>query len=238
MNARLIFLPGLAGDDTMWQAQREALAPWSPRVSDVHMRGHATIEAMAAALLASEAGPLVLCGASMGGMIAMEAARQAPTRVAGLALLGTTARPETAEMRELREAAIELFEQGRALEVLEANVAFAFHADQARDTELVRCYLDFVMRAGAQQLIAQNRAVIDRPDARLHLPRVRCPTLVMCGDSDQLTPPVCSAEIAQLVPGAELKTVARCGHMLTMERPAEVSALLEAWLQRLPAPVA
>jgi pimeloyl-ACP methyl ester carboxylesterase len=238
MNARLIFLPGLAGDDTMWQAQREALAQWEPRVSDVHMRDHGSIEAMAAALLASQAGPLVLCGASMGGMIAMEAARQAPGRVAGLALLGTTARPETAEMRDLREAAIGLFAQGRALEVLEANVAFAFHPDQGRDPVLVRSYLDFVMRAGARQLIAQNRAVIHRPDARLHLPQLRCPTLVMCGDSDQLTPPPHSAEIAQLVPGAELAMVPRCGHMLTMERPAEVSAMLEAWLQRLPAPAA
>ena len=234
MNARLILLPGLAGDDTMWLAQRAALAGWDPLVADVHMRDHTTIEAMAADLLAGQQGPLVLCGASMGGMIAMEAARQAPAQVAGLALLGTTARPETPEMRKLRETAIELFGQGRALEVLEANVAFAFHPDNARDAVLVRSYLDFVMRAGAQQLISQNRAVIGRPDARPHLPGVRCPTLVMCGDSDQLTPPECSEEIARLVPGAEMRTVARSGHMLTMEQPTEVSALLRAWLERLP----
>lgn len=234
MNARLILLPGLAGDETMWEAQRAALAGWNPLVADVHMQGHETIEAMAAALLASHDGELVLCGASMGGMIAMEAARQAPARVAGLALLGTTARPETPEMRQLRETAIELFAQGRALEVLEANVAFAFHPDQARDAVLVRSYLDFVMRAGADQLIAQNRAVIVRPDAREHLPLLRCPTLVMCGDSDQLTPPECSMEIAQLVPGAGMTIVARSGHMLTMEQPAEVNAALDAWLGRLP----
>ena len=72
----------------------------------------------------------MLCGASMGGMVAMEAARQAPERIAGLALLGTTARPESDEMRRLREDAIELFAQGRAEEVIEANVSFAFHPDQ------------------------------------------------------------------------------------------------------------
>jgi pimeloyl-ACP methyl ester carboxylesterase len=234
MNARLILLPGLAGDETMWQAQRAALAGWDPLVADVHMRDLGTIEAMAAALLASEEGSLVLCGASMGGMIAMEAARQAPARVAGLALLGTTARPETPEMRQLREAAIELFAQGRALEVIEANVPFAFHPDRARDAVLVRSYLDFVLRAGAGQLISQNRAVITRPDARLHLPRLRCPTLAICGEGDQLAPPECSLEIARLVPHAELVTVARCGHMLTMERPAEVNAVLSGWLERLP----
>jgi pimeloyl-ACP methyl ester carboxylesterase len=230
---RLILLPGLAADETMWKAQLPALSPWAPTVADVHTQPHETIEAMAAALLAAREGPLVLCGASMGGMIAMEAARQAPQRIAGLALLGTSARPETPDMRKLREGAIELFAQGRVAEVIEPNVAFAFHPDQARDAVLVRSYVDFVLRAGADQLIRQNRAVIVRPDARTHLAAVRCPTLVMCGDSDQLAPPECSQEIAALVPGAELKWVPRCGHMLTMEKPDVVNTGLVAWLERL-----
>ncbi len=143
---RLILLPGLAGDEAMWEAQVEALAPWKPAVADVHAQPLETIEAMAAALLAVHDGPLVLCGASMGGMIAMEAARQAPQRIAGLALLGTSARPETPDMRKLREGAIELFAQGRVEEVIEPNVAFAFHPDQARDAVLVRAYIDRVAR--------------------------------------------------------------------------------------------
>lgn len=88
----LVLLPGLAGDRVMWRSQLEALRAWDPLVPDVHMR-NPTIEAMAAELLAETAGPLVLCGASMGGMVAMEAARQAPQRIRGLALLGTSARP-------------------------------------------------------------------------------------------------------------------------------------------------
>lgn len=229
---RLILLPGLAGDHTMWQHQLNALAPWSPSVCDVHMH-HGTIERMAAALLLAFEGDLVLCGASMGGMVAMEAARQAPARIAGLALLGTNARPETEDMRALREAAIELFAQGRMAEVIEPNVGFAFHPDQARDADLVKRYLDFVYKAGAQQLIAQNRAVIARPDARAHLRTLRCPTLVVCGQDDQLTPPECSIEIASLVPGAKLVMMPRCGHMLTMEKPAEVNSVLTDWLQGL-----
>ena len=219
----------------MWQAQCTALAAWQPVVTDVHMRND-TIETMAAALLRDHEGPLVLAGASMGGMVAMEAARQAPARVAGLALMGTSARPESPDMRQLRETAIELFAQGRAAEVIEANVAFAFHADQARDAVLVRSYLDFVLRAGAGQLIRQNRAVMARPDAREHLPNVRCPTVVMCGDSDQLTPPECAREIADLVPGARLVTVPRAGHMLTMEQPDFVNATLATWLDGLALP--
>ncbi|MCM2251019.1 MAG: alpha/beta fold hydrolase [Ramlibacter sp.] len=228
---RLILLPGLAGDAVMWAAQLAGLADWHPVVSDVHVR-HGSVPDMAQALLAEHAGTLVLCGASMGGMIAMEAARQAPGRIAALALLGTTARPESPDMRRLREEAIELFAQGRIAEVIEPNTGFAFHPDRAADPALLQPYLDFVLRAGAAQLIAQNRAVIGRPDARAHLPRLRCPTLVMCGDADQLTPAENSREIAALVAGAELVLVPRCGHMLTMEQPHLVNAALRAWLER------
>jgi pimeloyl-ACP methyl ester carboxylesterase len=230
--AQLILLPGLAGDEVMWCAQLDALQPWRPVVSDTHMQ-HDTIPDMAAALLALNPGRVVLCGASMGGMIAMEAARQAPERIAGIALLGTTARPESPEMRQLREDAIVLFEQGRVREVIEPNVRFAFHPQQGSDPALTDAYLEFVLRAGAQQLVRQNRAVIERPDARAHLPQLACPTLVMCGDSDQLTPPEHSREIAALVPRATLQMVPRCGHMLTMEQPRFVNAELMRWLSRL-----
>jgi pimeloyl-ACP methyl ester carboxylesterase len=235
--SRLILIPGLASDAVMWQAQLAALpAHHHPHVTDVHHRC-TTIEAMAHALLAENDGELVLCGASMGGIVAMEAVRQAPQRIRGLALLGTNARPETDEIRKLREAAIVFFEQGRAAEVLRANVPLAFHASRARDTALTQTYLDFVLAAGAGQLVRQNRAIMARPDARLHLGAVRCPVLVVCGDSDQLTPQECSREIAALVAHAELVIVPECGHMLTMERPDIVNATLMAWLRSLP-PVA
>ena len=229
---QMVFIPGLAGDSTMWQAQLGAM-PHSLRatVTMAHADPSATtIEAMASRLLRDHPGPLVLCGASMGGMIAMEAVRQAPERVHGLALLGTTARPETAEMRSLREEAIALFEQGRVREVIEPNVAFAFHPRHAAQPALVQAYLDFVLRAGAEQLVRQNRAVIHRPDARTHLTQVACPALVVCGAADQLTPVECSAEIAKLIPHAQHAVLDECGHMLTMEQPAAVNQHLKSWL--------
>lgn len=230
---RLLLLPGLAADAAMWTAQLATLPPaFGATVTDVHFR-HESLEEMAAALLKEHDGNLILCGASMGGMLAMETARQAPRRIRGLALLGTSARPETEEMRTLREAAIELFAQGRMREVLEPNVPLAFHPVQAADPEMVKAYFDLVMRAGAEQLIRQNRAVIARPDARLHLPALRCPVLVMCGDSDQLAPPEYSREIASLAPNAELVMVPQCGHMLTMEKPELVNAVLLRWLKNL-----
>jgi len=229
---RLVFLPGLACDERLWEAQLSALpAGIDVRVSDAHMR-HERIEAMAAAVLSEHEGPLILCGASMGGMVAMEAARQAPERIAGLALLGTNPRPETPEMYELRASAIELFEQGEARDVIQFNAGFAFHPEQAGDAALVRRYVELILDAGAQQLITQNRALMMRPDQRPSLASLRCPVLVICGDGDRLTPPECSQEIAQLVPQSELVWIEACGHMLTMEKPAEVNAALMPWLQR------
>lgn len=229
----LVLLPGLACDAGLWQHQLAALPPrWQARVSDVATRC-TSIEAMAAQLLAEHPGPLVLCGASMGGMVAMEAARQAPARVHGLALLGTSARPETPDMRQLREQALVLFAQGRAEEVLRANLLFAFDRRHPRLAQLSADYLQLVLRAGSEQLIRQNRAVMARPDAREHLPALRCPVLVVSGLSDSLTPPDCAREIAALASGAELHLLPHCGHMLTLEQPEAVNALLLDWLDRL-----
>ena len=229
---QLILIPGLACDDVMWRSQTSVLPThFQTQISDAHTRCN-TIEEMASALLDQHPGDLILCGASMGSIVAMEVVRQSPRRVVGLALLGTNARPESDETRLLREMAIGLFESGRTSEVLRANVPLAFHASQSRRTEMVQTYLDFVLKAGAGQLVRQNRALMSRPDARLHLASVGCPVLIMCGDSDQLTPPENAREIAALIPSAQLVIVPQCGHMLTMERPDIVNATLLQWLQQ------
>jgi pimeloyl-ACP methyl ester carboxylesterase len=172
----------------------------------------------------------------MGGILALEVFRQAPQRVAALALLGSSARPDTPEMITLRSAAVLEFEQGRMDEVLRANVPFAFHPRRQADAALVGDYFEMVRRAGAAQLIQQNRAIMARPDSRPLLRRVRCPVLLVCGDADALTPPESSQEIAAAVPQSELHLLPQCGHLLTWERPDEVNAVLLNWLAGLERP--
>jgi pimeloyl-ACP methyl ester carboxylesterase len=235
--ASVVLLPGLAADAAMWAAQRDALAAERDvHVTDVHFR-FATLPEMARALLAEHPGTLVLCGASMGGILAFEVLRQAPQRVRGLALLGTTARPESPEIAALRAAAFAMIEAGRYDDMIRGNMPFSFHASRLGEPELVDAYFEMLRRAGPDQLVRQNLATAARPDSRPLLPTLRCPTLVLCGDSDAVTTVDASREIAQSVPGAELELVERCGHMLTMERPREVNAALLGWLQRhFPAP--
>lgn len=226
----LILLPGLACDAEQFAAQIPVLGVGhSLWVSDVHIRC-ATLPEMAATLLAERPGAHVLVGCSMGGMLALEAARQAPERVRGIALLGTTARPDTPELIALRTQACELFAQGRMDEVLQANLMFAFHPSNAVQAPLLAAYLAMIHRAGADQLITQNRAVMARADLRPGLAALRCPVLVVCGDGDALTPLARAQEMAAAIPAARLEVVAQAGHMLTMEQPQRVNALLLDWL--------
>ena len=229
----VILLPGLACDAELFQHQAAALAAHAQvHVSDAHSRC-ATLPQMAQALLAEHPGHPVLVGASMGGMLALEMHRQAPHRVAAMALLGSSARPDTPELITLRRKACELFAAGRMDEVLGANVLFAFHPKGASDGAMVQRYLAMIRRAGPEQLIAQNRAVMARTDSRPHLPHIHCPVLVACGEADQLTTPEQSREMAALMPHATLEMVPGAGHMLTLEQPARLSELLLRWLQTL-----
>lgn len=231
--SRVVLLPGLACDAELFAHQYPALSSgYAVTVTDVHTR-YATVPDMAAALLAEQVGPLVLIGVSMGGMVALEAARQAPQRVRGIALLGSSARPDTPELMRLRSEAIGLFQQGRVEEVLRANAMFAFHPDVPGDGELVARYIAMVQRAGAAQLIRQNHAVMARADLRPALAGIGCPVLAACGDADVLTPPEHSREIVSAIRGARFETIRSSGHMLTMEQPEQVSALLLDWLARL-----
>ena len=229
----LILLPGLACDAELFRAQRPALsAHHHVHISDVHFRFD-TLPEMAMALLAEHTGAHVFVGTSMGGMLALEVQHQAHDRVAGLALLGSTARPDTPAVMALRREAITLFEAGRMDEVLRGNVPFAFDITGANNLALVHDYLAMMRRAGAGALVRQNRAVMARRDQRPGLARIRCPLLVACGDADLLTPFECSAEVAAAVPQARLERVAHCGHMLTWEQPAAVNAVLLDWLLTL-----
>jgi pimeloyl-ACP methyl ester carboxylesterase len=227
----VLLLPGLACDEELFGHQAAALGALARvQVSQAHNR-HPDLPAMARALWAAHPGRQVLVGASMGGMLALEMHRQAPRRVAAMALVGTTARPDTPELIALRTRACELFAAGRMDEVLRANVLFAFHPNAARAPGLVERYLAMLGRAGAEQLIRQNRAVMARVDSRPCLSSIRCPVLVACGEADLLTPPEHARELASRVVQSRLELVPGAGHMLTLEQPERVSALLVHWWQ-------
>jgi pimeloyl-ACP methyl ester carboxylesterase len=232
----VLFLPGLACDAALWRAQ---VADFKAnghrvRVADEHLP-HSSLPAMAQAVLAGiRRERFVVIGHSMGGMLAFELWRQASARIQALALLGTSARPDDETVAQLRREAIVLFQQGRAAEVLRANVPLAFAPQFADDAAMAGRYLRMFERTGTQTLISHNRAVIARPDSRPLLAQISCPTLVMCGEHDVACTPEVARELADGIPGAELQVLPGVGHMLPWEAPHLVSRHLLHWMKTLP----
>jgi pimeloyl-ACP methyl ester carboxylesterase len=74
--------------------------------------------------------------------------------------------------------------------------------------------------------VRQQTAIMGRIDSRPHLIAVTCPTLVIVGDGDRLTPPDHAAEIAHGIRGARLVTIPGCGHLSTLEAPEAVTKAL------------
>jgi len=228
----LILVPGLLCDALLWQDQVRGLAD----VADCWVAGHTRANNMAnlARSILAEApfDRFALAGLSMGGYAAMEIVRQAPGRVNRLALLDTSARPDTPEQTERRRAFIDLAERGRFMSVTDALLPLLIHRSHASDAALVATVRSMARNIGRQAFVRQQQAIISRADSRPLLPSITCPALVLCGKQDQLTPPDRHEEMAAAIAAASLVVVEDCGHLSTLEQPEEVNRAMRDWLTR------
>lgn len=227
----LLLLPGLLNDAALWRHQIADLADAAtPVVGD--LTRHRSIAAMAAATLAEAPDSFSLVGLSMGGYVAQEIMRQAPHRVLRLALLDTNARADTDEQRARRRGLLELAGKGQFKGVTPRLLPQLLHPAHLTDAALTATVMQMAERVGPAAFLRQQTAIMDRPDGRLDLTRIACPTLVLCGRQDLLTPPALHEEMAAAIPGAELVTLDDCGHLSALEQPQRVSAELRRWLER------
>jgi len=230
VKTQVVFLPGLLCDAQLWQPQVVGLGPSiEPWVADL-MRDD-SIAAMAKRALAEAPFPrFALAGLSMGGFVAMEIMRQSPERVERLALLDTQARPETPEARERRLALMALAEKGDFIGVSERLLPLFVHSSRLADAPLVELIKDMAKNVGKDAFLRQQKAIMARPDSRDTLWKIRCPTLVLCGEHDLLTPRDRHEEISAAIRGSTLVVLPGCGHLSPLEKPLEVNRALSAWL--------
>ena len=225
----IVLVPGLACSARLYLPQLPALWRFGPVMVADHTRDD-SLPAIARRILDAAPPHFALAGLSMGGYVSMEIMRQAPERVLRLALLDTTAQPETPAQTERRRAQIALAETGRYAEVLDQQYLSLVHIDRHGDTAL-RALVDVMAEeVGAEAFVRQQKAIMGRPDSRESLARVICPATVIVGDGDTLTPPDKAEEIAAVIPGAKFVVIPDCGHLSTLERPEAVTAALEGWL--------
>ncbi len=226
----LMFVPGLLCDDRLWQHQAEHLADLvDPIIADV-TRG-ASMPEMARAVLDAAPERFALAGLSMGGYVALEIMRVAPERVARLALLDTSARADTPEQTDTRRELIELSQEGRFDEVPRQILPNMVHPDRLDDERLTSTVFGMAEAVGSEAFVRQEEAIIRRPDSREDLPGIACPTLVLCGREDALTPMYLHEEMSGLIPGSRLRVIEKCGHLSALERPEGVTTALREWLE-------
>lgn len=227
----VLFLPGLLCDAALYGPQLEDLVGVADmRVAD--LTRHDTMPAQAADAIAQAPWPrFAVGGLSMGGYVAHEILRQAPGRVSALALIDTSARPDTAEATDNRRRLMALAERDYAA-VVETLLPKLMTEAHVADPRLAKVVRDMAMRTGPDAFARQERAIIGRADSRPGLARIACPTIVIAGADDQLMPREIHAEQAAGIPGAELVIVDDCGHLSSIEQPAKVNAALRRWLAR------
>ena len=195
-----------------------------------HRRGDSMAE-MARRILAAAPPRFALVGLSMGGYVAFEIMRQAASRIAKLALLDTGVRGEAPERTEQRKPLIALAKNGRFGEILESQYPTLVHRSRHGDAVLKTTVRAMNEETGAEAYLRQQQAIMTRVDSRPGLAAIKCPTLVLVGDSDEATPPDLAHEMAAAIPGAKLVVVPECGHLSAIERPQAVNTALVEWMR-------
>lgn len=243
-----LLVPGLACSPALFAPQLPTLWRHGP-VTLAQTTEHDSMAEMARAILHDAPPRFVLMGLSMGGYIAFEILRQAPERVAALAILDSSARADSEEARALRLRVMELARQDKLPLAIELNFPRSVHASRADDEALRAAVQAMAQDTGVAAYLRQQTAIMQRCDSRPSLAHIRCPSLVLVGAEDQLTPPALAEEIhaallagdqargasgsAAAAPLRQLHIVPQCGHLSTLEQPALVAGILDRWLLAL-----
>lgn len=175
--------------------------------------------------------PVIICGFSMGGYVAIDMVARPMRPIAGLLLLDTSGRPESPEGEVARAKTIAAFERNFA-KVVENMLAFSTHPDHHQDADLFAALRDIMLPVGSETAVRQTRVVAGRTDHREALAALSIPTRVVCGREDKVTPPALSEELAALIPGAQLEWLAQSGHMTPVEQAPEVANAIRSLVQK------
>ena len=166
-------------------------------------------------------------GLSMGGYVTLAFAARHRRRLERLVLADTRASADTEQARAGRASAIALVERDGVAALVERQLA-ALLSPSASET--VRQEVRELGRQSSEGVCAGIRALRDRPDRQAELAAIDCPTLVIAGTEDKVSPLAEVAAMARAIPNARLTEIPGAGHLSNLERPAEFVAALTNFL--------
>jgi pimeloyl-ACP methyl ester carboxylesterase len=221
-----MLLPGHMCDARVWDRVRPHLqgAGVTCRVPD-YGEGD-SIPAFASRTLEQTPVGAIAVGHSMGAIIAMDMARQAPGHLSGLILACTNPGadlPERAEarLRQCEDLSLPAF---RRIVVEELKPAY-LGARARADASLLSLVADMAARLGPETFERQSTALRLRASLEPVLPELRLPVLVICGADDALCPPAWHRAMVARLPRASLVELPGCGHMAPLEAPDAFAAV-------------
>ena len=236
----VILVHGAGMDHTVWALQGRHLAFHGWNALAVDLPGHgrsrdlpplATIEAMADCLadLVGDGPPAALVGHSMGSLAALAAAARHPGKVASLCLLGAALRmPVHPELLALAAA-----HDPKAVELM-CDWAFGPRGQGGGNPHpggWLQGTARALLRLGHAEVLSVDLAACNAyATGPEHAATVRCPTLVVIGALDRMTPHKAGRALAEAIPGADAQVIAGAGHMMMSEAPDATLAWLRTVL--------
>ena len=179
--------------------------------------------------------PIVFCGLSMGGYIAAAFWRKYASRIGGLVLMDTKSAADSPEVAAGRETtAQQVLREG--LEPVADAMIPKLLAETTRATapEVVERLRKMILRCPREGVAAAARGMAQRRDFTPELGQMACPTLVVAGQHDPLSPPAQMRELAACMPSARLVVIPGAAHVPPLEQPVETVRVLSEFLETLP----
>ncbi len=229
MNEPLLLLPGMMCDARVFTQQIATFSVNRP-VMVAPLIGRTSFGELAEDILSHAPPRFALAGLSMGGITAMQIAKQAPERITRLALMDTNPLGELADRAAQRDSQIERVRAGGLRAVMRDEMKPNYLTDSPNTGRILDLCMAMSDALGAEVFADQSRALQQRPDQRDTLRTIRVPTLVLCGEDDTLCPLEKHEMMCDLIPGARLAVIRGAGHLPVLEQPERTNEELKQWL--------
>ncbi|AWN44917.1 alpha/beta hydrolase [Methylobacterium terrae] len=228
MRLPIVLIPGFMADATLWDDLLPDLQALGP-IAHADLSRVASIGEMAHDVLAAAPARFAVVGFSMGGYVAREVARLAPERVQALVLVATSARADTPAQKRRKAFAVNTVNPAHFTGLSRGAVLSSLHPDRAGDAAMVERVRAMSERVGGEVFV--RHATPERASDLEQLAAIQCPTLVIAADHDALRSQKEAHELREGIRGATLTLIEGSGHMIPIEQPAALAAVMVCWLR-------